>query len=144
MLNGRRHQLDATRGPNVDLGKQNSGGRALTISSLAEHHTSHEHMLQLLFNGRHAASYLHLQLQASLRFQLYQKPQNLTVASDFNNTPSPIALLSCRTDVRLPQVSPSTLVLLRLPPVVSNTSLCAVTNVTFQLTMRALCESLRS
>lgn len=33
----RASQLDATRGPNVDLGSMNSGGMALTISSLAEY-----------------------------------------------------------------------------------------------------------
>jgi hypothetical protein len=30
-------QLDATHGPNVDLGSSSSGGMALTISSLAEY-----------------------------------------------------------------------------------------------------------
>ncbi|KAF1917744.1 hypothetical protein BDU57DRAFT_175859 [Ampelomyces quisqualis] len=33
----RAAQLHATHGPNVDLGSRNSGGMALTISSLAEY-----------------------------------------------------------------------------------------------------------
>ncbi|KAH7411958.1 hypothetical protein DE146DRAFT_259516 [Phaeosphaeria sp. MPI-PUGE-AT-0046c] len=33
----RTGQLDATHGPNVDLGSTSSGGMALTISSLAEY-----------------------------------------------------------------------------------------------------------
>jgi hypothetical protein len=44
----RTSQLDATHGPNVDLGSMSSGGMALTISSLAEY-TSLVNVCMILF-----------------------------------------------------------------------------------------------
>jgi hypothetical protein len=123
MLNGRRRQLDATRGPNVDLGKQSSGGRALTILSLAECTPPHERMLQLLFNG--IATPLHISIYSfkpHFASSSTNSHQNLDAASNFSNTNSSVIILQCLTVVRLPQ----SLISIRVPSqiylVVSSTS----------------------